>query len=107
MPYHIYFGFLAYMLAVLAALMGLAEKASFHMYVAQVAQTTVWSYCNCVFRVFSSKNISELPHEAILVNSIGALIILFAALIGFLVSTAEYKRQPLPEDEMLLAGVDD
>lgn len=31
MPYHIYFGFLGYMLAVLAALMGLAEKASFHM----------------------------------------------------------------------------
>lgn len=52
MPYHIYFGFLAYMLAVLAALMGLAEKASFHMYVAQVAQTTVWSYSNCVVLYF-------------------------------------------------------
>lgn len=47
---------------------------------------------------------SDLPPEAILVNSIGALIILFAALIGFLVSTADYKRQPLPEDEMLLTA---
>lgn len=57
--------------------------------------------------MYFSKNISELPHEAILVNTIGALIILFAALIGFLVSTAEYKRQPLPEDELLLTGNDD
>lgn len=31
MPYHIFFGFVGYMLAVVAALLGLAEKASFHM----------------------------------------------------------------------------
>lgn len=55
---------------------------------------------------FCSKNMSELPPEAMLVNAIGALIILFAALIGFLVSTVEYKRQPLPEDEMLLTAED-
>lgn len=42
-----------------------------------------------------------------LVNAIGVLIIVFAALIGFLVSTPEYKRQPLPEDEMLLTGGDE
>lgn len=84
MPIHIYFGMMGYLLAAGAALLGLSEKA-----------------------FFSIKNISDLPHEGVLVNCIGALIIIFTGLLGYLVTKGEYKRAPLPEDAILLTGNDD
>ncbi|KAJ6642444.1 Plasma membrane ascorbate-dependent reductase CYBRD1 [Pseudolycoriella hygida] len=86
MPIHIYFGLLAFVLAIIAALLGITEKAIFHM---------------------GASAYSQLPNEAYIVNSIGALIVLFAGLIVFLTTNEGYRRIPLPEDAMLLIGHDD
>lgn len=47
---------------------------------------------------------SKLPSEAVLVNTIGLLIIIFAALVVYLATHRNYKRIPLPEDAILLTG---
>lgn len=46
----------------------------------------------------SPNNYGQLPGEAILVNMIGVIMVLFALFVGLLVTKAEYKRTPLPED---------
>lgn len=53
------------------------------------------------------KNYSTLPNEAILVNSIGCLMVIFPALVAYLATNVDYKRAALPEDAILLTGNDD
>lgn len=48
-----------------------------------------------------------MPNEAIIVNCIGILILLFAGLIGFITTNQAYRRAALPEDAMLLIGHDE
>ncbi|KAG4066311.1 hypothetical protein HA402_000535 [Bradysia odoriphaga] len=86
MPIHIFFGLFAFVLAIIAALLGVTEKAVFHM---------------------GAEKYSQLPDEAFVVNSIGALIVTFAGLIVYLATNENYRRAPLPEDAMLLIGHDD
>ncbi|XP_063703213.1 plasma membrane ascorbate-dependent reductase CYBRD1 isoform X2 [Culicoides brevitarsis] len=81
MPFHVIFGILGFVMAICAALLGLSEKAFFHI-----------------------KNISELPSEGLLVNSIGMCMIFYGAIVVFLVTERQFKREPLPEDTMLLTG---
>ncbi|XP_058832799.1 plasma membrane ascorbate-dependent reductase CYBRD1 [Topomyia yanbarensis] len=79
MPVHVFFGVLGFVLAIAASLLGLLEKA-----------------------IFSISNYRELPAQAVLVNMIGLLLIIYGGLVVFLVTEPMYKRKPLPEDVMLL-----
>lgn len=81
MPYHVFFGLLGFILALIATFMGLTEKA-----------------------IFSMKDYQSLPNEAVLVNCIGLLTALYGSLVIYLVTESSYKREPLPEDSMLLTG---
>lgn len=81
MPIHIFFGLLGFIFALVATCMGLTEKA-----------------------MFSMKHYEDMPNEAVLVNSIGILTIFYGSLVIYLVTEQSYKRDPLPEDSMLLTG---
>lgn len=48
MPYHIFFGLLGYAMAVVAALLGLSEKAFFHMLVKTVIKTVLTLLTNII-----------------------------------------------------------
>jgi len=85
MPIHIYFGLFAFVLAIIASLLGISEKAFFHM----------------------ANTYADMPNEAVLVNCIGGLIVMFAGVIVFLATNSGYKRAPLPEDAILLMGHDE
>jgi len=39
-----------------------------------------------------------------MMNFIGVLLVVFAGLVIYLVTEPRFKRQPLPEDEMLLTS---
>uniref|UniRef100_A0A182SVK6 Cytochrome b561 domain-containing protein n=1 Tax=Anopheles maculatus TaxID=74869 RepID=A0A182SVK6_9DIPT len=79
MPVHVFFGVAGFVMAIAAALLGLLEKA-----------------------IFSVPNYSALPPQAVLINTIGLLYIVYGGLVVFLVTERQYKRHPLPEDVMLL-----
>jgi len=83
MPIHIFFGLLGFAMAILACLMGISEKAFFAM---------------------PAGEYGTLPSQALLVNSIGLLIVLYGSLVVYLVTEPSYKREPLPEDALLLTG---
>jgi len=53
---------------------------------------------------FTHRGYSELPTEGIMINFIGVLLVVFAGLVIYLVTEPRFKRQPLPEDEMLLTS---
>lgn len=82
MPVHIFFGLAGFVAAIAASLMGLTEKA-------------LWKI---------GSNYSNLPGEGVLVNAIGVSLVLFAGLVIYVVTESRFKRQPLPEDEMLLTS---
>lgn len=80
MPIHVFFGLLIFILACATALLGITEKA-----------------------IFSLKDdYSAKTPEAIMVNWIGVLTILFCILVVYLASNPRFKRLNRPEDEMLL-----
>lgn len=81
MPIHIFFGLLGFLMALIAVLMGLNEKAFFAM-----------------------KDYENLPSHGLMINSIGMLVILFGSCVIYLVTEPSYKREALPEDSMLLTG---
>jgi len=80
MPLHIYGGLMIFCLATAASLMGLLEKA-----------------------IFLKTVYVPLTAEGILINCIGVTITILAALVLFTATKRQYKRQTLPEDELLLA----
>lgn len=82
MPMHIYFGLTGYVMAIAAALLGLCEKTIFKL----------------------GGEYSQLPNEAIIVNTMGLLIMVFAALVVYLATNRHFQRTPLPEDAILLTG---
>ncbi|XP_033607634.1 cytochrome b561 isoform X2 [Cryptotermes secundus] len=82
MPVHVFFGLAGFIAAVIAALLGLTEKV-------------LWTL---------NTNYAKLPAEGILINFIGVLLVAFAGLVMYLVTEPRFKRQPLPEDEMLLTS---
>lgn len=83
MPIHIFFGLFGFVLAIAASLMGISEKAFFAM---------------------PGREYSEFPNQALLVNSAGLLITVYGTLVVYMVTEPNYKREPLPEDTMLLTG---
>jgi hypothetical protein len=54
--------------------------------------------------LFIHSDYSKLPPEGIVVNCIGVLVVAFAGLVMYLVTEPRFKRQPLPEDELLLTS---
>lgn len=86
MPIHIFFGLFGFVLAVAATLMGLSEKAFFAM---------------------PGSEYSDLPNQGLIVNCIGLLVAIYGALVVYMVTEKSYKREPLPEDTMLLTGNDE
>jgi hypothetical protein len=56
-------------------------------------------YCLLVHREYG-----KLPSEGMLVNFIGVLLVAFAGLVTYIVTEPRFKRQLIPEDEMLLTS---
>lgn len=54
-----------------------------------------------------SRKLFALSQEGLIVNMLGVLITVFAILVIYLASRRNYKRQPLPEDAILLTGHDE
>lgn len=80
MPIHVYFGIAGFIGVITSCLLGLNEKAIFAL----------------------KENYSKLVDEAILINVIGFLLILFGGLSVYLVTQERYKRFPKLEDEALV-----
>lgn len=81
MPVHVYFGVLGFVCAVASSIMGILEK-----------------------NIFNVKKYSSFDSETWLVNILGLVLLIFGSLVVYLVSEPRYKRQPRPEDEILLTG---
>uniref|UniRef100_A0A1B0CGU1 Cytochrome b561 domain-containing protein n=1 Tax=Lutzomyia longipalpis TaxID=7200 RepID=A0A1B0CGU1_LUTLO len=81
MPYHVLFGLMGFVAAAATALLGLTEK---------------------IF--FAEKSYSTLPAQGVLVNFIAVFIVIFTGLVVYLATETRFKRQPLPEDAILLTG---
>lgn len=82
MPIHVYFGITGFVGVIASCLLGLNEKAIFIL----------------------GNDYSKLVDEAVLINVIGLLLILFGGLVVYLVTREHYKRLPKPEDEALVGG---
>ncbi|XP_076164943.1 transmembrane ascorbate-dependent reductase CYB561 isoform X2 [Ptiloglossa arizonensis] len=82
MPIHVYFGIAGFVGVITSSLLGLNEKAIFSL----------------------KNNYSKLGNEAVLINVIGLLLILFGGLTVYLVTQERYKRFSKPEDESLVSG---
>ncbi|XP_049806525.1 transmembrane ascorbate-dependent reductase CYB561 [Schistocerca nitens] len=82
LPIHVYFGNMAFVCSVAASLLGMTEKAFF----------------------MQTPKYSDLTSETLLINFIGVAVVVFACLVMFILTESKYKRQPRPEDEILLGG---
>lgn len=71
MPIHVFFGILCFVMATAASLIGLNQTARFRT------------------------NYVLLPPEGVLINMIGLFIVLYGALVVFLVTKPSYKRLPV------------
>jgi len=80
LPIHVYFGLGIFLMAVATALTGIMEKAIFSL--------------NDDYQKF-------LP-EGVLVNCLGLCLLLFAFTVVYVVVNPNYKRRPLPEEELAL-----
>ncbi|XP_058800357.1 plasma membrane ascorbate-dependent reductase CYBRD1 isoform X2 [Phymastichus coffea] len=85
LPIHVYFGTAGFVATIAACLIGLTEKAIFSLDFNKVPP-----------------HYRDLPGEAVLINIIGLIFVIFGALTVYLVSQERYKRLPQPEDDVLL-----
>ncbi|GJQ85369.1 hypothetical protein Trydic_g10143 [Trypoxylus dichotomus] len=76
LPIHVAIGTAIFVFAIVAAITGVAEKTIFTL----------------------GRTYQDLPNAGVLLNVIGYLIVIFGALILYLVNAHEYKRVPLAED---------
>jgi cytochrome b-561 len=80
LPIHIFFGLMIFICACATALLGILEKTIFTL----------------------GSKYQERDPSGVVANWIGLLIIIFAALVVYLVANPRFKRLTRPEDEMLL-----
>lgn len=80
LPLHLFAGSAIFVLAVITCVSGITEKAIFKL---------------------QPGGYGKLPGEAYVLNFVGTSIVLFALLVGFLVTLPDYKRRPLPEEQQL------
>lgn len=81
LPFHTYFGATIFTMVIVTAMLGLAEKA-------------IWAV----------PNYSSMGGEAVLVNFMGVILLVFGLLVLYLVYNPTYKRVALAEDDITLAG---
>ncbi|XP_064455259.1 transmembrane ascorbate-dependent reductase CYB561-like [Ornithodoros turicata] len=82
-PFHVFFGLSTFVMAVATALIGITEKLIFKL---------------------KPAGYSARPEEAYLANSLGVLLVVFAALVVYLTTRPAYRRQPLLEEASLPLG---
>ncbi|XP_070565224.1 plasma membrane ascorbate-dependent reductase CYBRD1-like isoform X1 [Ptychodera flava] len=80
LPTHVYFGVFIFGMAVATALMGITEKLLFTLKV-------------------PPNDYASLPETARIGNSAGFFFVIFAAIVGFLVTYPDYKREPTEDEE--------
>lgn len=57
-----------------------------------------------MFCFYRDKDYKNFPSEGLFGNVLGILCIVFGVLVVYLVTQPEYKRQPIPENGVLLTG---
>ncbi|XP_015787659.1 cytochrome b ascorbate-dependent protein 3 isoform X2 [Tetranychus urticae] len=77
LPFHVRGGLIIFTISIAACLTGLTEK---------------------IFFSVGKENYSSLPPSALYANFIGVLIVLFAIIIGYLVTESNFARKPLPSE---------
>ncbi|GAB6031467.1 hypothetical protein CHUAL_009236 [Chamberlinius hualienensis] len=82
LPIHVFFGLGCFLLAIATALTGITEK--------------VWLSIKDTY--------PQMPSEGVLVNCLALILIIFAFMVTFLVINPNYKRKPLPEEQMPLVS---
>ncbi|XP_022304568.2 putative transmembrane ascorbate-dependent reductase CYB561 homolog [Crassostrea virginica] len=80
MPHHVFWGLAILCLAAASAVTGMTEKALFTDF-------------------YSSFKYSSFGMETYIINFLGVTIVSLVALVVYVVSRPEYKRQPSPEEE--------
>lgn len=79
LPVHVFFGLAIFVMAVAASLMGITEKLIFSL----------------------QSKYSETPTSAVIGNLLGYCLMLFAALVIYMVATPQFRRKMLPEEIQL------
>ena len=93
-------------LATGAAISGLLEKAIFTKYKVKTSESSIyygWLICLFVSYIRSAYTLLGATTEGILINCIGLSVAALSVVIIYIATRWQYKRQPLPEDELLLA----
>ncbi|KAG3274699.1 plasma membrane ascorbate-dependent reductase CYBRD1 isoform X1 [Ictidomys tridecemlineatus] len=85
MPIHVYFGLFLFGTTIATALMGVTEK---------------------LFFVLKDPAYHSFPPEGVFVNTLGLLILLFGALIFWIVSRPQWKRPKEPDSTLLKSNCD-
>lgn len=110
MPYHIFFGIFNFVLAIATSVLGFGEKLIFKLYV-NFSNITIYIWCTGLLLIILSflflsrgANYKTFPSEGLFGNYLGILCIVFGGIVVYMVTKPEYKRQPKPEDGVLLTG---
>lgn len=77
-PVHVFWGLAIFVMGLASALTGITEKA-----------------------LFSNTEYSEKNPEGILINCLGLMLVGLGLTVGYIVTTPDYARQTLPEEEHL------
>jgi len=83
LPYHTYIGLMLFVMVGGTALLGITEKAFFSL------NGKDYPYYK------------DMPGAAYVINLLGISVLLFVAVIVFLVSNTQFRRRPLPEEQAL------
>ncbi|CAG2101934.1 unnamed protein product [Medioppia subpectinata] len=84
LPYHVYIGLTLFVMVGATALLGITEKAIFSLSGKDGAP-----------------NYSDLTGATFVINMLGISVLLFVAVIVYLVTNNQFKRRPLPEEQAL------
>lgn len=79
LPLHVFFGLAIFVMAIATCLAGITEKALWRL----------------------GRSYSSLPPEGIIVNCLGTSLVILGILVVYLVSSPRFRRQALPEEDML------
>lgn len=106
LPYHTYMGLTLFVMAGTTALLGITEKAFFSLYdlfCYLLLKTNFYSnfYSKLYQRTQKGNKYADLPAAGVVLNLLGISILLFVAIVVYLVTNTQFKRRPLPEEQAL------